>query len=876
MFDKKYILIIFCVNLAIMILIQSRLALETTNLCQLPKDECQLIKPYEINNRYPYIIKCILPNSGFDIGSKMVANETQKCEMYKNEDFYIMYNPENPLSTYILDVDKNFNFENLKNYLKIFGYKRKITIKFTRLDGFEVNRLHMNQPKFDVFLNNSIELEFYKSKFEFFIDSKRIESCEDLLLSNSNMTSTYRSGLPFLGTKGIFAYLKRCDFRRKVCPLVLDNSELRGLYIEYMVKSFIKTNVLRFYDMEKLKSNRQLSFRTRIYNLIVNKIENIEFDNGLLNRHVFASSLRVLVIEGNDFWIHPEVFKNFKKLKIIDIYNKKKGFIRGKNIKWTKYINADVNVSLDEVILKNRPPPQNELIHAEACIITYTLSEYPVKINLFYPDEDFCLYINIPFHRLVILKDDILMPDYYKGTYFEHGMTCTLLWLIQFYPIYIKYFNVHIAFGKLDKEFFDLEVVKKLANLEVEIEKCNFPKRLNNCISNYRPSDEPFFRNEDYEINISYAQMIFIFLIPVVCACGIVSSVLVIRTIPLIKKDKELKDKRHYDYMRINAATNCFLFLIKIIGLINECTAEFWCSQINRLVGVQYYKLIFGEMLATSLRFFSNFTYVAFLLCRLSLIGKEHGRLVEKVSNQMSIKRFVSYYACLSLVLSIVKYFRFQINDADIFKYEFGTLDFSTFDEYPAKFSRLDNFFDDIDNPTKSNLLNNIRAVTWAFIVLNCISDILNYPVFLIICLVLDIVTSVELRKTLSQKISTSKQIEEEKEEAIFKSTLLAILNALCNFLLKLPMTVNSIFEIYISLNYKITNYSKEFFNKHFFYFLIDLNGGDLFENLANFLYFFSLSLNFVFYYNFDRMFRFYFRKWFFNEKTSTPSSERA
>ena len=95
-----------------------------------------------------------------------------------------------------------------------------------------------------------------------------------------------------------------------------------------------------------------------------------------------------------------------------------------------------------------------------------------------------------------------------------------------------------------------------------------------------------------------------------------------------------------------------------------------------------------------------------------------------------------------------------------------------------------------------------IRDGTWAFIIINIISDILNYPVFFVICLVLDIVTCVELRKTLSQKVVTNKKVEEEKQEAIFKSTLLIVLNALCNFFLKLPMTLNSIFEIIVSLNY--------------------------------------------------------------------------
>jgi hypothetical protein len=335
--------------------------------------------------------------------------------------------------------------------------------------------------------------------------------------------------------------------------------------------------------------------------------------------------------------------------------------------------------------------------------------------------------------------------------------------------------------------------------------------------------------------------------------------------------------------MRINSVTNCLLFSIKIVGLINECTSEFWCSQIHRLVGVQFYKLIVNELLGTSLRFFTNITYVAFQICRFSLIGQEHGSLVEKVSKKMSLKRLLVYFACLSFALSIVKYFRYEINDENQYRYlPNRPIQLEPLDEYPARFSSVDSKNNGFDDKYKylrneksflESILNlQVGSGTMAFLIINIISDILNYLVFFIVILVLDIVTCVELRKTLSQKIATTKKVEEEKEEAIFKSTLLIVLNALCNFILKFPMILNSIFEIIVSLNYMgQESFSYENLN-YFLYFLEDLKGGVFFENLCNFLYYLSLSLNFVFYYNFDRMFRFNFRKWYFKEVTTAVS----
>jgi hypothetical protein len=134
-------------------------------------------------------------------------------------------------------------------------------------------------------------------------------------------------------------------------------------------------------------------------------------------------------------------------------------------------------------------------------------------------------------------------------------------------------------------------------------------------------------------------------------------------------------------------------------------------------------------------------------------------------------------------------------------------------------------------------------------------------------------VTASELSKTLSQKMVTTAQVQQEKEEAIFESNLLVKLNVAVNFLLKISMTVNSIFQIYIYLYYNYGDKVSYEYVDYFLYFVVDLYGGDFFENLADFLYFLSLSLNCVFFYNFDRMFKFYFRK-LMKVKETKPSSK--
>jgi hypothetical protein len=256
--------------------------------------------------------------------------------------------------------------------------------------------------------------------------------------------------------------------------------------------------------------------------------------------------------------------------------------------------------------------------------------------------------------------------------------------------------------------------------------------------------------------------------------------------------------------MRLNAFSNISIFLMKIVALINECTVEFWCSPIYRLVGVQYYKLVFSEMLSTSFCFFSNFTYVAFQLCRLSLIGqeKEHGKLVISVSKRISIKKLALYFAILSVFLSVVKYFRFHVNDTDLIEGKFGSSTDSA-EDYPVKLAIVDNISADQDFTIRTEILT--------FLIFNIVSDVFNYPLFLIVTAWLDMITSVMLSKTLAEKMVTSVQVRDDVEEAVFKSKLMIGLNAAANFFLKLPATFKSTFELYISLKFVSRDLSNEF-----------------------------------------------------------------
>lgn len=153
--------------------------------CNLP-NECQLIKPYEIQGRYEHVIKCSLSDAGFDIGSSKnnlsAIAEIKNCEITNKKKFFILFLPQNPFSTYILD--KLFNFANLKSYMLKFPNKLFYSVRFNYIQGFHVNMMELSSSS-SSYLESRVQ--FYKSKLDFFNrENKRVESCEVWLINRQS------------------------------------------------------------------------------------------------------------------------------------------------------------------------------------------------------------------------------------------------------------------------------------------------------------------------------------------------------------------------------------------------------------------------------------------------------------------------------------------------------------------------------------------------------------------------------------------------------------------------------------------------------------------------------------------------------------------
>lgn len=126
-----------------------------SNSCNLPK-ECKLIKPYLNLFQIYYIIKC---NLAFNIDLELIEeNEMKKCDIYNDTRLKAVFYPENPFSTNILD--KNFNFDNLKNYIRKFPVLTNVDIKYFYLQGIQLLDM-ISYSNFQI-VDNTIEMSKVK------------------------------------------------------------------------------------------------------------------------------------------------------------------------------------------------------------------------------------------------------------------------------------------------------------------------------------------------------------------------------------------------------------------------------------------------------------------------------------------------------------------------------------------------------------------------------------------------------------------------------------------------------------------------------------------------------------------------------------------
>ena len=273
------------------------------------------------------------------------------------------------------------------------------------------------------------------------------------------------------------------------------------------------------------------------------------------------------------------------------------------------------------------------------------------------------------------------------------------------------------------------------------ISTCDFQYKLSLCNkSTYQTKN--WWGKIDYIILNKKLQSAFKIGQYLVALFGIVTNLLVV-IIMLHKKNKEtFKDLNHYSYLWINSVFNLLILIITIVSWISECFYPFevFCPEIRKAIFTQYFKIIFKEAIVALLKFMCNFTYVAFALNRIALIGKDHSKIVKFIS-ELDIRVYYLVTFLISFSLSWIKYFKYQVNN------------FEPNLNYP-----ISNEWDIITLLFTKNSFNTDKYTSYKipdrlYFIYNSISDLINYVIFVIICLIIDIFMVVRLKQTLDEKL---------------------------------------------------------------------------------------------------------------------------
>lgn len=582
--------------------------------------------------------------------SSLDTCKINRGDIYIPDSTFIVFVPK-PLSPFYFGRE-DFNIYRVILWLSLLANEGS----YFNLDYHYVNGFYLDTketPEMVEIRKSSTDLNlfssflFAKSNLNFYLNKRPINQCEDL--ENTNPRTIFQlipgkliSNLQF----------NECRFKQKLCPAVFKNSYIYTLQIQNMVKSFLKTNTLTFYE-----SNNRTDLNSIIFIFYLYNMKTIDIDSNLLNSDVFKH-LTEMSVGGEINRIEPNVFKSFRHLKFLSLslaYYRE--FIHRNGIEWMNSLNEGLDFNVSQT-------NEADFISSTAVIYVW-ISNAIIERNDYehrYPDADFCIYRTFRFRQLLILIDSLFL-DKFTGD--KNDLTCTYLWLTQYYELFAKHAQ------SANRRIRTLSTID-LSNLSQIRSSCNFTKLLDLC--NFSSIESlPSSSSIELKLKISYAHSIIILALPGVCLVGILTNILIVVTLSGNKKKEAIdpnqkKNLKHHDYMRIHSIVNALMLAIELVGLMNECSREFWCSRVYYLEPIQYYKIVFRELIGTLLRFMSNFTFVAFALTRLSLIGKDHNAVVKAVVN-LKIYVYLIVSILIGLILSVVKYFRYSFKAYFIFTF---------------------------------------------------------------------------------------------------------------------------------------------------------------------------------------------------------------
>ena len=793
----------------------------TKKYCNIPK-ECKVIDKTkrQLPTNQRQLICLLNDGSQLRFNKSLINNEeSENCQLLnKNETEELIIRPAKERS---FKLKKGMiQLKNLIEFTRGSDFI-KLNLIFELFNGFEINLF--DEMSFGKRTNDVYEIYINISciycTFDFYLGDKLLKTCEDFneAINSTNSTNPRSIFQLFTNVSKKKMILHLSESSTDICPLAFRDFQVKRFQI-FGENTFISRRLLTF------SQERFQDLNSNIKSLDI-FIENVDLDFNFLHPSVFKNLKKVVILNKVNK-IDPELFHILDN--VTEIYltlENMRNLMHTNGIEWIKNINKDVNCDINNIsqIMKYYFSERIKYIYHDP-------ENRPLSTTLrdVFPDEDFCLYRDFPVKQLVIfLKTYNTQLEKRQP---RKDMGCTYLWITR----------IHKTLGKIS---FD-EIIKSLLESDEykSIDKCNFDEKLKLCNKSqfeFKPSHiKTLFETGEAMYTIEIVLNISSFILSIL---GLISNILIIITISSKMNESDFKEFKQYDYLRLNSICNCVILIIHMTTWLNQCIYPFqvFCPIIRKSFFMQYFKIIVQEVLLTALRFMNSFTYIGFAFNRISLIGKDHNKLV-KFMCKISIKKFIGASIFISIGLSVIKFFEYDINHG---------IATST---YPILYDY-------------SMLSPSAKNPNMAFFILNFICDLLNHFVLLLLNLAIDIGMIVKLRQTLNEKFenfkafSSTSQQEKKKtdnENVLDNAISMVILNTSLNLFFKLPATLYSLIYLCYSiyLHYNVPFVWESFVFERFFKLVcINANFCDMLQNLSDFLYLLSISLQFVFYKHYDK-----------------------
>lgn len=737
-------------------------------------------------------------------------------------------------------LDSSFG---LTYFMRFLGrFTNNWYLRLTNLAGIGVD---LYEPGLSSPRDLLISIEFVNSRFEFYIVSKNpkkpyVPTCQQMIDAGLNSPRSVFQMSPTNGLKRFVLF--NCHFRKPICPLMFSNFKSVNVIIYGMTFSFIRTNRLRF------TNDTFENLNVKINEMQVFNRDFIEVDTEFVHPSVFRQ-LQSLILWRPVRRIQPDVFRrslisvrNFQ----IDFRSWRQCIHSREGIAWIRAINENVKVNLSD--LESIKAKQNNAFYLKISFYN------TVRLDKTFPDKDFCIYTKFPFDQLVIVLLRFGRTGVPKE--FVIRFTCTYSWLTKLYY-------------KLDRSLTEApEQITSVLHYHMSLNrpKCDFNRMIKRCNrSNFgaKPLTWTFVESVVFANILQLSSTILIFSIGFV---GILNNFIIARVIFCQKNQETFKNCNQFVYLGWNSIFSIVILVIQLFSRMSDCTIKYTisCPNTRKIVAVQFFKLIFKEGLVTACRFMCNFTYLAFSLNRISLIGKDHGVIVKFFAKQRIIKLYIGVTILISVGLSVVKGFKYKIN------YDNAVL------SYPIQI--------------EADLWLNFSWKKNLYLFVNLTSDLINYIIFVIVNLSIDVYMVIKLKKTLIEKGERFEQYSaddkfthqkslkaaKEQQEAVNKVIKMVVLTNLINVLFKFPLAVKPIVNIVAEFYFKELDRNGQtpgfrIFFEHF------LNTGlyHAIPDACDMVYTVAITSQLLIYNKFDKKFRAGFKNYFSKESLKSNQSKK-